>query len=93
MNKYFPNKEIIEYTAAMAGLLPTDPQEVDKVDLTALPFKDVNFCYEDLTSKQNIPFNRKGKYIAFNARMKEFRTDFGYQVKELIKQPVPFYIE
>ena len=66
LNKYFPNKEIIEYTATMAGLLPTDPQEVDKVDLTSLPFKDVNTCWADLTSKQNIPFTRKGKYIAFN---------------------------
>lgn len=93
LNKYFPNKDIIEYTATMAGLLPTDPQEVDKVDLTALPFKDVNTCRESLTSKQNIPFARKGKYIAFNARMKEFRTDFGYQVKESVNQSVPFYIE
>jgi len=93
MQKYFPNKELVEYTAAMAGLLPTDPQEVDKVDATALPFLDVNRCFDSLDTNRDIGIGRRGKYITFTSKTKTFRTDYGYTETEKVKQPVPFRIE
>lgn len=91
--KYFPTKALIEYTAAMAGLAPEDPQEIDRVNLTSLDFLDVNTCWADITAKTNIPFARRGEYIIFNDKQKEYTTDFGLNITQTQKQTVPFWIE
>lgn len=93
LNKYFPSKWLYEYTAAMAWLAPTDPQEIDRVNLTQLPFLDINTVWSDINARYDVPFARRGEYIIFNGKQKEYRTDFGMTIKEEVKQPVPFWIE
>src|SRR5574344_661426 len=77
----------------MARLAPTDPQEIDRVNLTQLPFLDINTVWSDINARYDVPFARRGEYIIFNGKQKEYRTDFGMTIKEEVKQPVPFWIE
>jgi hypothetical protein len=76
MVKYFPNKAMMEYTAAMAGLAPDVPQEIDSLNLTQLDFLDINNCWQDIISKQDISFIRRGEYLVFNKENREVMTDF-----------------
>lgn len=93
LNKYFPTKWIIEYTGADAGLDPNEPQEIDKLDVTGLPFIDINTCREDITAKQEVPMQRKWQWIVFNQKKVQIVTDYWLRADEVTKQPLPIWIE
>jgi len=89
LNKYFPIKWIEEYTSAMAWWA----EEIEYLDVTNLPFLDINSVYDSITSPRPISMIRRWKYLVFNPITVTYQTDYWYDAEEKAYQKLPIYIE